>query len=98
MKFMMYELNLRRIASKMDDELRSARDRSIDSRMNHDDSNLKTRRFPSSIAGHELTANKGRTSTPVDSFVQLNLTGDAPPIDIKLEDYIKVTSPYPTES
>jgi hypothetical protein len=62
--------------------------------MNHrDDSNLKARRFPSSITTHDPTSNnKGRTSTPVDSFVQLNLTRETPPIDIKLEDYKKVTS------
>jgi len=58
-----------------------------DFRRNNDESNTKTRRLQS-ITNNNNTQNKYRTHTAVDSFVQLNLT---PAIDIKLEDYKKVT-------
>ena len=37
-----------------------------------------------------MLQHNGRLSTPVDSFVQLNLKRETPSIDIKLEDYKKV--------
>jgi hypothetical protein len=63
------------------------------SRMANDELNMKVRRYPSMMmTTTDIISNPNRTSTPVDSFVQLNLTRETPPIDIKLEDYKKVKS------
>lgn len=58
-------------------------------RNSNDEFNTKTRRLQSitNNNSHDTLQNNYRTPTPVDSFVQLNLT---PSIDIKLEDYKKV--------